>query len=115
MLKENNSVQTRNDVSKELLLLARYWRRLPTLLKERIVREIYEECGSLRKTARTLGISKTTVYYYTRQNSPLHFAPSGIALEFLKSTLPLLIQQLTRSEAGDDETHKMQGGDELEG
>lgn len=122
-MKNNNSEDIRNDISKELLRLARYWRRLPTSLKKRIVREIYEECGSLRKTARILGISKTSVYYYTKQKDPLCYISSiGIALGLFKTILlPQLIQQLNgrtvtspKLSAGNDESINRSGGENIE-
>lgn len=116
MLKHNNSDDSRNGISNSLLQLAKqYWKDLPSLLKRRIVKETYHECGSLRKAAKKLGISKTTVYHYTRYKDPFcYVSSSGIDRELLKTTSSLLIQQLTRLDAGDDETHKMQGGENLE-
>jgi len=123
MTKENDLVKTRRNEDEIFLELRRHWKELPSSFKKRVVEETYSKCHSLRKTAKTLGIGKTTAYFYIKQKeTPESFTASvnGIAVGVLEATLPLLIQQIHDEKmkppkpAGDDENITKLGGEENE-
>ena len=66
-MKQDIVKQTRiMDEKKFLMLVRENWRSLPQLLRICYVKDLYRKTGSIRKTARLLGLGKSTVHHYLK-------------------------------------------------
>jgi len=119
MPRKNKIVQTRKKNSDETLLeLRRHWKKSPSLFKQSVVKDLYDQCHSQRKVSEILGLSRTTIFHYIQKGKyPTYNAHSvntvnfDVLGDFVNSLFPADPTKSTPPPVGDDVLNKIQCGD----